>query len=169
MKCTAILLSAVAGAFLCTVTVSAQDRTAGDELSQGVKAFTADRLGDAVAHFKLAVTADPKSIDAHLYLAHAMHECMFPERSMQRIFSEAIKRSNKKGIEELTEAIKLRPDYDDAMTYMYLMLTERADIQCGDDKAHNADVKAADSWIDKNIATTKARAKRATPPPFAQR
>jgi tetratricopeptide (TPR) repeat protein len=67
----------------------------------------------------------------------------------------------KDGIEQLTEAIRLRPDYDDAMAYLNLMFRERADIQCGDDKAYNADTTAADSWVDMNLATKKARAEKA--------
>src|SRR5262249_44161679 len=36
------------------------------------------------------------------------------------------------GINMLTEALRLHPDYDDAMSYMNLMYRERADIRCGD-------------------------------------
>ncbi len=63
----------------------------------------------------------------------------------------------KDGIAELTEALKLRPDYDDAMAFLNLMLRERADLQCDDDKASNADLNAADKWIDLNLASKKAR------------
>ena len=64
----------------------------------------------------------------------------------------------KEGIKMLTEVLKLRPDYDDAMAYMNLMYRERADIQCNDDKAYHADTKAANEWFDLTMATKKQKA-----------
>jgi len=64
------------------------------------------------------------------------------------------------GIDNLNKALKLRPDYDDAMAYMNLMYRERADIQCDDPEAHNADLKTADEWVDKTMATKKAKAEK---------
>jgi tetratricopeptide (TPR) repeat protein len=64
----------------------------------------------------------------------------------------------KDGIKMLTEALKLRPDYDDAMAYMNLMYRERADIECNNDKAYHADTKAANEWFDLTMATKKQKA-----------
>lgn len=64
------------------------------------------------------------------------------------------------GIDNLTKALQLRPDYDDAMAYMNLMFRERADIQCGDPAARAADLKTADEWVDKTMATKKAKAEK---------
>jgi hypothetical protein len=61
------------------------------------------------------------------------------------------------GIEQLTEAIKLRPDYNDAMAYKNPMFRERADIQCGDSNAHKADLNAADHWVDLTMETVTAK------------
>lgn len=61
------------------------------------------------------------------------------------------------GIEMLKKALELRPDYDDAMAYMNLMYRERADIQCGDGKASDADLKTADDWVDLTLATKKRK------------
>jgi tetratricopeptide (TPR) repeat protein len=69
----------------------------------------------------------------------------------------------KDGIKMLTEALKLRPDYDDAMAYMNLMYREQADIQCNDEKAYNADVKTADKWVDLTMATKKQKAENSKP------
>jgi len=72
------------------------------------------------------------------------------------------------GIDNLKKALKLRPDYDDAMAYMNLMYRERADIQCDDPAARETDLKTADDWVDKTMATKKAKAKeaeRSTHPP----
>jgi tetratricopeptide (TPR) repeat protein len=65
------------------------------------------------------------------------------------------------GIDNLNKALQLRPDYDDAMAYMNLMYRERADIECDDPAARDADLKTADDWVDKTMATKKAKAKKA--------
>jgi tetratricopeptide (TPR) repeat protein len=64
------------------------------------------------------------------------------------------------GIEMLKKALELRHDYDDAMAYMNLMYRERADIQCGDRKASDADLKTADDWVDLTLATKKRKAEK---------
>jgi len=64
------------------------------------------------------------------------------------------------GIDNLNKALQLRPDYDDAMAYMNLMYRERGDIQCDDKDAHAADLKTADEWVDKTMATKKAKAEK---------
>jgi len=64
------------------------------------------------------------------------------------------------GIDNLNKALQLRPDYDDAMAYMNLMYREHADIQCGDLEARAADLKTADEWVDKTMATKKAKAEK---------
>jgi tetratricopeptide (TPR) repeat protein len=64
------------------------------------------------------------------------------------------------GIDNLNKALQLRPDYDDAMAYMNLMYRERADIDCDDPATHAADLKTADEWVDKTMATKKAKAEK---------
>jgi tetratricopeptide (TPR) repeat protein len=64
------------------------------------------------------------------------------------------------GIDNLTKALQLRPDYDDAMAYLNLMYRERADIQCDDPGARAADLKLADEWVDKTMAVKKAKAEK---------
>ena len=70
----------------------------------------------------------------------------------------------KDGIKRLTEAVELRPDYDDAMAYMNLLFRERADIQCNDKGAYDADVKTADKWVDLTMQTKKRKLERSQPP-----
>jgi tetratricopeptide (TPR) repeat protein len=70
----------------------------------------------------------------------------------------------REGIEMLDKALQLRPDYDDAMAYMNLMYRERADIQCGDPAARQADLKTADEWVDKTMAAKKAKAESQAAP-----
>jgi tetratricopeptide (TPR) repeat protein len=64
------------------------------------------------------------------------------------------------GIDSLNKAIQLRPDYDDAMAYMNLMYREKADVECDDLAARAEDLKTADSWVDKTLATKKAKAEK---------
>jgi tetratricopeptide (TPR) repeat protein len=64
------------------------------------------------------------------------------------------------GIDNLNKALQLRPDYDDAMAYMNLLYRERADVQCDDPAARAADLKEADSWVDRTMATKKAKAEK---------
>ncbi len=68
--------------------------------------------------------------------------------------------SVQEGIDMLTKAIDLRKDYDDAMAYINLLYRERADMQCGDNEARAADFKTADEWVEKTMATKKARAEK---------
>jgi tetratricopeptide (TPR) repeat protein len=66
----------------------------------------------------------------------------------------------KDGIEMLTKALTLRPDYDDAMAYMNLLYRELADIQCGDRKSYDADVRKANEWVDMTMGVKKKKADR---------
>ena len=70
----------------------------------------------------------------------------------------------KDGLTMLEQALKLRPDYDDAMAYMNLLYRERADVQCDDAGARAEDLKTADEWVDKTMATKKAKAEKAATP-----
>ncbi len=64
------------------------------------------------------------------------------------------------GIQNLTRALQLRPDYDDAMAYLNLLYREKADLECGNPDARMADLKTADDWVDKTMATKKSKAEK---------
>ena len=64
------------------------------------------------------------------------------------------------GIDNLGKALAIRPDYDDAMAYMNLMYREKADVECEDAAARADDLKKADEWVDKTMATKKAKAEK---------
>lgn len=59
------------------------------------------------------------------------------------------------GLQALDKAVKLRPEYPDAMAYLNLLYREKAHIDCGDPEARQADLKTADGWVDKSISTRK--------------
>ncbi|HUN87322.1 MAG TPA: tetratricopeptide repeat protein [Terriglobales bacterium] len=65
------------------------------------------------------------------------------------------------GMKALDKALEIRPDYDDAMAYYNLLWREKADIECGDAAAREADLKQADSWVDKTLAVKKEKAEKA--------
>jgi tetratricopeptide (TPR) repeat protein len=65
------------------------------------------------------------------------------------------------GIDTLNKAIQLRPDYDDAMAYMNLMYREKADVECDNSSLRAQDLKTADEWVDKTLATKKQKAEKA--------
>ncbi len=67
------------------------------------------------------------------------------------------------GIQNLQKALQLRPDYDDAMAYLNLMYRQRAEYECDNAEARKADLKLADDWVDKTMATKKAKAEKAGP------
>jgi tetratricopeptide (TPR) repeat protein len=64
------------------------------------------------------------------------------------------------GISDLNKALQQRPDYDDAMAYLNLMYREKADLECDNPAARAADLKTADEWVDKTMATKKAKAEK---------
>lgn len=76
---------------------------------------------------------------------------MLKEKNSERV---------EEGINALKKALELRPNYDDAMAYMNLMYRERADYECDDPAARQADLKTADDWVDKTMATKKANAEK---------
>jgi tetratricopeptide (TPR) repeat protein len=80
---------------------------------------------------------------------------------------EAVRKHNsplvEEGIGQLTKALELRPDFDDAMAYMNLMYRERADYECADADARKADLKTADDWVEKTLATKREKANRKEP------
>jgi len=75
------------------------------------------------------------------------------------------------GLRALEKALEINPQYDDAMAYMNLLIRERADLR---DTAEEwrRDVSIADEWVQKALATKKAKAEgrnvnagMAPPPP----
>lgn len=46
------------------------------------------------------------------------------------------------------------------MAYINLMYRERADLECDDPGARRRDLKTADDWVDKTMATKKKKAER---------
>ena len=67
------------------------------------------------------------------------------------------------GIQKLNKALELRPDYDDAMAYLNLLYREQADMDCANPDQRKTDLKTADDWVDKTMATKKQKLEKAGP------
>src|SRR5262249_47666632 len=68
------------------------------------------------------------------------------------------------GIKMLETAIGKRPEYDDAMFFMVLLLRERADMQCGDLQAWTEYQHLSDRWIDVGYHARKQKIQSAYEP-----
>jgi len=62
------------------------------------------------------------------------------------------------GIESMDQAIKLKPDYDDAMAYLNLLYRRKADVTADDEERERL-LKAADDLVNKVKEIKEARAK----------
>jgi len=63
------------------------------------------------------------------------------------------------GMQRLQKALELQADNSDAMGYLNLLYRERAEYECDDPEARKADLKAADEWVDKAVASKKGEPK----------
>jgi len=61
------------------------------------------------------------------------------------------------GIEYEKKALEIDPQYENAMSYMNLLIRYRADLE-DTKEAYLADVKQADDWMGKALETQKATA-----------
>jgi tetratricopeptide (TPR) repeat protein len=136
------------------------------------------RFNDAKEYYRKATELDPNDPEPYYSVAvidwTQTYQPRMEERAKLGLKPEealkdkkvcaALKDKNsaniQEGIDNLTQALKLRPDYDDAMAYMNLMYRERADVQCDDPAARAADLKSADEWVDKTLAVKKAKAEK---------
>ncbi len=91
-------------------------------------------------------------------------ENLNPKNKDQKKACEELEQKNmpiiQEGIDSLNKAIQLRPDYDDAMAYLNLMYREKADVECDNLDQRAEDLKTADNWVDKTLATKKAKAEK---------
>lgn len=60
------------------------------------------------------------------------------------------------GMQYLQKALDIRPNYDDAMSYMNLMYRQKANLECGNEQARKEDVDQALDWSHKSMGTRKA-------------
>ena len=63
------------------------------------------------------------------------------------------------GLAALDKALEINPDYDDAMAYENLLVRERADLMDTPEE-YKKQVEIADNWVQKALATKKAKAEK---------
>jgi tetratricopeptide (TPR) repeat protein len=63
------------------------------------------------------------------------------------------------GLKALNQCLAINPEYDDAMAYENLLIRERADL-ADDKQQYDQQVKIADDWVQKALATKKIKAER---------
>jgi len=136
------------------------------------------KFNDAKQFYRQAITLDPNDPEPYYSVAVIDWTEAYQPRNEERaklglkpeqalndkkvchMLLEKNSESVKDGISMLEQALKLRPDYDDAMAYLNLLYRERADLQCDDPAARAADLKEADKWVDQTMATKKAKAEK---------
>jgi tetratricopeptide (TPR) repeat protein len=136
------------------------------------------KFDQAKEYYKKAAAIDPKDPETYYSVAVIDWTEAYQPRMEERAklglkpteplkdkkVCEALKTKSEASVEDgismLNQALKLRPDYDDAMAYMNLLYRERADYNCANEES-NADLKTADEWVDKTMATKKAKAEKA--------
>lgn len=140
------------------------------------------QFGKAKEYYRKVITVDPNDPEAYYSVAVIDWTETYQPRMEQKAklglkpdepikdkkVCEDLRAKNqdsvKDGMGMLEKAISLRPDYDDAMAYLNLMWREQADIECGDAKAREEDLKKADEWVKKTMATKAAKAEKAGGP-----
>ncbi len=141
------------------------------------------KFDDAKKYYRMASDVDPNDAEPYYSVGvidwTASYQPRMEERAKlgikpeenlnaknkdQKKVCEELKQKNmpsiSEGIDTLNKAIQLRQDYDDAMAYMNLMFREKADVECDDPAARAEDLKTADAWVDKTLATKKAKAEK---------
>jgi tetratricopeptide (TPR) repeat protein len=65
------------------------------------------------------------------------------------------------GVEYLQKAVDLRPNYDDAMSYLNLMYRRKADFACGNKTEIQTDIAQAQNWVHQAMDARKANEAKA--------
>jgi tetratricopeptide (TPR) repeat protein len=141
--------------------------------------FNEQDWDNAKRWFEKLIAIDPNNKEAYYSLGHmawdqwypayrkALSELNMKEEDPKPIKDVKVREELKSkygdlinwGIQNLDQAIKIDPEYDDAMTFENLLIRERAFL--ADNQAEcDAQIKAADVWRDKALATIKVKAER---------
>ncbi len=131
-----------------------------DEAKDWQRKVTAVDPNDPVAHYTIGVVdwrlAYKNAIQARNALGMQDNGDMIKDKAACAKLAEQNSGIVDEGIKELTQAINLRPAYDDAMSYLSLLYRRKADLGCGDETAHKEAMDQFDQWRDKTMATRKA-------------
>jgi hypothetical protein len=90
-----------------------------------------------------------------------------PEAAVRQQLKAQYSSLIEEGISNLDRALKIDPNYSDAMAYMNLLIRERADLRDTREE-YSADVAVADDWVHRALEAKKNQAQShmgAPPPP----
>lgn len=138
---------------------------------------------EALLWYGKVIAADPSNADAYYTLGFVAWSKWYPEYAKARkaagltpeapgpIPDPAMRQALdsqygpmlQAGIDALHKALEINPQYDDAMAYMNLLIRERADLRASAAEWRQ-DVDEADQWVQKALATKKAKAQRGSIP-----
>jgi len=143
--------------------------------------FNMKKLPEAKEYYKKVAELDPNDPEAYYSIgvidwtlsyqprmdARAKLGLQPTEQLKDKKVCDQLRTTNMDKIEEgrqnLEKALQLRQDYDDAMAYLNLIYREEADVTCNDPAKRQELLKNADTWVDKTMATKKAKAEKASP------
>jgi tetratricopeptide (TPR) repeat protein len=144
----------------------------------GFLSFYTKKFNDSKAHFQRVIAIDTNNAEAYYTIGVIDWTEAYQPRMELRArlglkpedalisMNEciALRASALAGVEEgikmLSRTLEIRPEYDDAMAYLNLLYRERADIQCGDPAARDADLTTADHWVGLTLKTKKRKAEQ---------
>jgi len=142
--------------------------------------YNQKKLDDAQQWYQKLIAVDPNNKTAYYTLGVIAWMKTYQPRMEKRVelgmrpddpgpikdkkVREALRATNlpivEEGIQNLQKALAIDPQYDDAMAYMNLLHRERADLADNADE-YKKEVAEADSWVDKTLATKKAKTEKA--------
>jgi tetratricopeptide (TPR) repeat protein len=141
--------------------------------------FHQKKFDDAEEWYKKLVQVDPQNKEAYYTMGVIAWSRTFQKRMEARAklgmkpedpgpikdrkVREELQQANleiiNEGISYLEQALKIDPEYDDAMAYLNLLHRERADLQ-DTVEAYKKDIDTADEWVSKTLETKKIKAAR---------
>jgi tetratricopeptide (TPR) repeat protein len=131
-----------------------------EEAKQWQRKVTTVDANDPVAHYTIGVidwrVAYKNAIATRNGLGMQDNGDMIKDKGACQKLVEQNSSLVDEGIKELQQAIQIRPGYDDAMSYLSLLYRRKADLDCGDEAGHKADMAQFDHWRDQTMATRKA-------------
>ncbi len=156
------------------------DRASGIHSNKGIASlyFGLKKFDEAKEYHRKVLAADPNDPEAYYSIAVIDWSQTYVPRQEKRaalgLKSEEplkdpkvcaeVRAANEAKVEEgiklLNDAIRLRPEYEDATAYLNLMYREKADIQCENEAARAELLKMADDMVAKTMAIKKAKADR---------
>lgn len=179
------MAKAATDGFLKVLERDPNDKTALESLASlnynAAQSLTGDaktkKLDDAGDWYKKLLAVDPKKKEAYYSLGVISWAKWYPALMGERaklgmkpedpgpLKDKKVKEELKtqyspmieSGLQNLQKALDIDPQYDDAMSYINLLIRERADLAESADQ-YKKDIQEADGWMQKALDTRKAKA-----------